>query len=107
MLGGTGSGKSTLTYLLDGLYPATRGGVYIGGRNVNDIPPATLRNNIGLMLQEGYIYSRTVGENIALAADGSQADIEQATTRCPRSTAKRTRVSAPTSKKTTGARPWS
>lgn len=81
VLGGTGSGKSTLTYLLDGLYPATRGGVYIGGRNVNDIPPATLRNNIGLMLQEGYIYSRTVGENIALAADGSQADIEQAARR--------------------------
>ncbi len=81
VLGGTGSGKSTLTYLLDGLYPATRGGVYIGGRNVNDIPPATLRNNIGLMLQEGYIYSRTVGENIALAADGSQADVEQAARR--------------------------
>lgn len=69
IIGGTGSGKSTLTYLLDGLYAPTNGEIYIGGRNINDISPATLRNNIGLMLQEGYIYSRTVGENIALASD--------------------------------------
>ena len=78
ILGGTGSGKSTLTYLLDGLYAPTNGKIYIGGKPVSDISPATLRSNIGLMLQEGYIYSGTIGENIALAVDNAtQEDIER------------------------------
>ena len=79
ILGGTGSGKSTLTYLLDGLYAPTNGQIYIGGKPISDISPATLRSNIGLMLQEGYIYSGTIGENIALAVEGAtQEDIERA-----------------------------
>ena len=79
ILGGTGSGKSTLTYLLDGLYAPTNGEIYIGGKPISEISPATLRSNIGLMLQDGYIYSGTIGENIALAVDGAtQADIENA-----------------------------
>ena len=78
ILGGTGSGKSTLTYLLDGLYAPTNGQIYIGGKPISDISPATLRSNIGLMLQEGYIYSGTVGENIALAKNGAtQEDIKR------------------------------
>lgn len=68
IIGGTGSGKSTLTYLLDGLYAPDEGEIYIGGRNIKDIPLITLRKNIGLVLQEGYLYSKTVGENIAIAA---------------------------------------
>ena len=79
ILGGTGSGKSTLTYLLDGLYAPTNGEIYIGGKPVSDISYATLRSNIGLMLQEGYIYSGTIGENIALAVDSAtQEDIKNA-----------------------------
>ncbi len=79
ILGGTGSGKSTLTYLLDGLYAPTKGEIFIGGKPVSEIPPATLRSNIGLMLQEGHIYSGTIGENIALAVDGAtDADVRQA-----------------------------
>ena len=68
IIGGTGSGKSTLTYLLDGLYSPDEGEIYIGGKNIKDISLKTLRNNIGLVLQEGYLYSKTVGENIAIAA---------------------------------------
>ena len=71
ILGGTGSGKSTITYLLDGLYAPTNGEISIGGKPVSEISPATLRSNIGLMLQEGYIYSGTIGENIALAVDNA------------------------------------
>ena len=71
ILGGTGSGKSTITYLLDGLYAPTNGEISIGGKPISDISPATLRSNIGLMLQEGYIYSGTIGENIALAVDNA------------------------------------
>lgn len=79
ILGGTGSGKSTLTYLMDGLYAPTNGEIYIGGKPISEISPATLRSNIGLMLQEGYIYSGTIGENIALAVDGAtDEDIKKA-----------------------------
>ena len=78
ILGGTGSGKSTLTYLLDGLYAPTNGEIYIGGKSVSDISPATLRSNIGLILQESYIYSGTIGDNIALAVDNAaKEDIER------------------------------
>lgn len=79
ILGGTGSGKSTLTYLLDGLYAPTRGEIFFGDKSIADISPATLRSNIGLMLQEGYVYSGTVGENIALAVDNAtEEDIKNA-----------------------------
>lgn len=66
IIGGTGSGKSTLLYLLDRLYAPTEGEISIGGRNIADVPLKTLRQNIGLVLQEGYLYSRTVGENISV-----------------------------------------
>ena len=69
IIGGTGSGKSTLTYLLDGLYSPDEGQIYIGGKNIKDITLKTLRKNIGLVLQEGYVYSRTVGENISIASE--------------------------------------
>lgn len=79
IIGGTGSGKSTLTYLLDGLYAPDSGEIYIGGRNIKDISLKTLRGNIGLVLQEGYLYSKTVGENIAVAtADAQPAAIRHA-----------------------------
>lgn len=79
IIGGTGSGKSTLVALLDGLYAPTDGRITYGGRDVKDIPPATLRNSVGVVLQESYIYSRTIGENIALAAaDGSKENIVRA-----------------------------
>ena len=79
IIGGTGSGKSTVVALLDGLYYADDGKVTFGGRDIKDIPPATLRNYVGVVLQEGYIYSRTIGENIALAAaDDSKENIVRA-----------------------------
>lgn len=79
IIGATGSGKSTLACLMDGLYKPTSGKISIGGRDIDDIPPATLRNNIGFVMQEGYVYSRTVGENIAIAAeDKSMENIKRA-----------------------------
>lgn len=74
IIGGTGSGKSTVGCLIDGLYSVSEGAVTVGGRNVNDIPPATLRKNIGFVLQEGYIYSRTIAENIGIALDEPDAE---------------------------------
>lgn len=67
VIGGTGSGKSTLMYLLDRLYPPTGGTITFGGRDIVDIPPATVRGNVGFVLQEGYLFSGTIEENIASA----------------------------------------
>ena len=72
IIGGTGSGKSTLTYLLDGLYSPDEGEICIGGKNINGISLKTLRKNIGLVLQEGYVYSKTVGENISIASESNE-----------------------------------
>ena len=69
ILGGTGSGKSTLMYLLDRLYelPKENGSITIGGVDVRDIKLSCLRTNIGMVLQEPYLFSRTLEENIAIA----------------------------------------
>lgn len=69
ILGGTGSGKSTLMYLLDRLYELSEenGSITIGGVNVRDIKLSCLRTNIGMVLQEPYLFSRTLEENIAIA----------------------------------------
>lgn len=74
IIGGTGSGKSTVAELMDGLYYASGGVVTYGGRDIRDIPPATLRKNVGLLLQEGYVYSRTIAQNIGMAADDPGLD---------------------------------
>lgn len=74
ILGGTGSGKSTLMYLLDRLYelPYGNGTITIDGVDIRDIPLSYLRENIGMVLQEPYLFSRTLEENIAIA--GRNAD---------------------------------
>lgn len=69
ILGGTGSGKSTLMYLLDRLYELKdgEGSITIGGVDIKDIKSDCLRKNIGMVLQEPYLFSRTLEENIAIA----------------------------------------
>ncbi len=68
ILGGTGSGKSTLMLLLDKLYPMRRenGRITIGGVDLRDIDTRYLRENIGMVLQEPYLFSRTIAENIGI-----------------------------------------
>lgn len=68
VLGGTGSGKSTLMYLLDRLYelPEDQGTISIGGVDIRNIKMHYLRRNIGLVLQEPFLFSRTLKENIAI-----------------------------------------
>ena len=71
ILGSTGSGKSTLMYLLDRLYslPEENGKITIGGVSIQNIKLEKLRKNIGLVLQEPYLFSRTLSENIGIAKD--------------------------------------
>ena len=68
ILGGTGSGKSTLMYLLDKLYdlPTDSGRIMIGDTDIRDIKRSWLRKNIGFVLQEPFLFSRTLSENIAI-----------------------------------------
>ena len=82
ILGSTGSGKSTLMYLLDRLYELddNSGSITIGGVNIKDIDRAYLRENIGMVLQEPYLFSRTLEENIKIAkGEAKFEDIEEAT----------------------------
>ena len=71
ILGGTGSGKSTLMYLFERLYvlPPDCGRITIGGVDIADIPLEYLRKNVGMVLQEPYLFSRTLSENIGIAVD--------------------------------------
>ena len=70
ILGGTGSGKSTLVHLLDKLYLLEdgQGRITIGGKDIRKIKTQHLRRNIGIVLQEPYLFSRTIGENIGIAS---------------------------------------
>lgn len=76
ILGGTGSGKSTLMHLLNRLYelPKENGSITISGVDIKDIEVGYLRENVGMVLQEPYLFSRTLAENIALG--GTNAGIE-------------------------------
>ena len=67
MLGGTGSGKSTMMYLLQRLYEPTSGTITIGGVNILDIDRSYLRSHVGLILQEPFLYSKTIRENVGIA----------------------------------------
>lgn len=81
ILGGAGSGKSTLLLLLARLYdlPAGGGHITIGGVDLADISASWVRRNVGLVLQEPYLFSRKLGANIAMAkADASPGEIHAA-----------------------------
>ncbi len=66
ILGATGSGKSTLVQLLQRLYDVKRGDILIGGVSIGKIRKGHLRSRIGLVLQEPFLYSRTVRDNVRI-----------------------------------------
>ena len=81
ILGGTGSGKSTMMLLLDRLYdlPAENGRITIGGVDIAQISREHLRKNIGIVLQEPFLFSRTLRENLSITDDGlTLTDIREA-----------------------------
>ena len=71
ILGPTGSGKSSLVHLLDRLYDYTSGSVTIDGIELRSIDKGWIRSQIGLILQEPFLYAKTIMENIKLAAPGA------------------------------------
>ena len=69
LLGGTGSGKSTVVQLLSRLYELEegQGSIRIGGKDIRELPLEYVRRHVGIVLQEPFLYSRTIRENIAAA----------------------------------------
>ena len=81
ILGGTGSGKSTLVMLLDKLYDLSegQGQIRVDGVDIRDIRTDHLRQSIGMVLQEPFLFSRTIAENIAIHdGEASREQIRQA-----------------------------
>lgn len=74
VVGRSGSGKSTLTKLLQRLYLPHEGAVYIDGVDIRHMNPSWLRHNIGVVLQENYLFSGTIKENIAFAVPGASME---------------------------------
>jgi ATP-binding cassette subfamily B protein len=71
LIGPTGSGKSTITSLIPRFYDATGGRVLVDGYDVRDLQLNSLRRHIGIVLQEPFLFSQTVGENIAYGRVGA------------------------------------
>jgi ATP-binding cassette subfamily B protein len=69
VLGSTGSGKSSLMHLLLRLYDYKKGSIKINGTELRDIDKKYLREHIGIVLQEPFLYSKTIMENIKMAKD--------------------------------------
>ncbi len=79
IVGATGSGKSTLVSLIPRLYDASEGNLLIDGVPIRYIPLKTLREHIGFVPQETFLFSRTVGDNIKFSALGaSHPEVERA-----------------------------
>lgn len=79
IIGGTGSGKSSIASLLLRGYDATEGSVTVGGVNVKDMPLRALRRAVALVPQKAALFSGTVRENMAMGAgDISDQRMEQA-----------------------------
>jgi ATP-binding cassette, subfamily B, multidrug efflux pump len=72
LVGLTGSGKSTLISLLPRLYDPPPGTVFIDGVDVRDIPLAVLRRAIGFVSQEPFLFSDTIGDNVAFGLDARE-----------------------------------
>jgi len=74
IVGRSGSGKSTLTKLVQRLYVPERGRVLIDGHDLALADPAWLRRQLGVVLQENFLFNRSIRENIALCDPGMPLD---------------------------------
>jgi ATP-binding cassette subfamily B protein len=79
LVGHTGAGKSTIAKLLARFYEPTSGRITIDGRDLNDVTMESLRRQLGIVPQEGFLFAGTVAENIAFGRpDARQEDIVRA-----------------------------
>ena len=77
IIGQTGAGKSTFLRILTGLDTPTKGSVYLDGHEISTIHPVEIRQNIGVMPQEPFLFSGTLKENIELSTPISKEKMMQ------------------------------
>lgn len=75
LVGRSGSGKSTITKLIQRLYIANEGAIYIDGVDIKHMNPSWLRQNIGVVLQENYLFSGTIRDNISLPMQNAPIEL--------------------------------
>ncbi|MBQ4553336.1 MAG: ABC transporter ATP-binding protein [Clostridia bacterium] len=79
ILGATGSGKSSIVHLLQRLFAPKAGRITIGGVDIGKIDRSYLRSRVGLVLQEPFLYSKSIRDNVGIAVkEPSQEEIDQA-----------------------------
>ncbi len=79
LVGSTGAGKTTVASLIPRFYDATAGAVLVDGQDVRNVSRSSLRGNIAMVLQEPFLFSGTIGDNIRYGKlDASQAQLEAA-----------------------------
>jgi ATP-binding cassette, subfamily B, multidrug efflux pump len=71
IVGRTGSGKTSLVQLMARLFDVDAGTVEIDGRDVRDLPLEWVRRHVGLVPQDPFLFSRSIGDNVAFALDGA------------------------------------
>jgi ABC-type multidrug transport system fused ATPase/permease subunit len=64
IIGGTGSGKTSLVHLIPGFYPATKGTIFVDGIDVNQYDSEILRKKIGIVMQKAVLFKGTIRENM-------------------------------------------
>lgn len=79
IIGGTGSGKSSVVHLIPRFYDVTRGEVRINGMNVKDYPVEVLRNMVGIVQQKAVLFKGTIRENLMWGKkDATEEELEEA-----------------------------
>ncbi len=81
IIGGTGSGKSSLVHLIPRFYDATKGNVLIDGVDVKEYPKETIRNKVGIVLQQAVLFNGSIRENMKIGNENADdEDIMRAIT---------------------------
>lgn len=81
IIGGTGSGKTTVLRLLLGFYAPTSGSISMGGKNYSELAPKCIRQNVSVALQKATVFMGTIAENVRMGkADATDEEIMEALT---------------------------
>ena len=79
IIGGTGSGKSSLVNMIPGFYPVTEGAIYLEGKNIKEIPAEELRNRMGVVPQKAVLFKGTIRSNLLWGkADATEEEMWKA-----------------------------
>lgn len=78
LVGKTGSGKTTITNLINRFYDIQQGEILLDGVNIKDINLRSLRSNIGIILQDPFIFAKSIKENIKLYQNLTDEDVQEA-----------------------------